>query len=66
MQILLRRSEAAQLLEPPSPPEASIAKGIIKYDSTLGKVRARGGAVDHREWIVYKGEQALPLFVKAW
>ncbi len=30
-----------------------------QFDSMMGEVKARGGALDHREWIVYKGEQAL-------
>lgn len=32
------------------------------YHCICGITRAEGGSVDHREYVVYKGQQALPLF----
>jgi hypothetical protein len=37
--------------------------GSVIYDSVVGECRARGGAVDHREFVVFSEQQLLPVAV---
>ena len=55
-----RRALRAQVFEPVFD---SPGGGRVRHDSVMGEVRARGGSVDHREYVAFKEAQALPVAV---
>jgi len=62
------KSERRDLLRPPedAPRGAEPAHGDGLHDSVMGERRDRGGGVDHREFVVFHQNRAVPVAVVAY